>query len=138
MNWLFRSRSPAKVRCRKLGFTLFEVLLALAAIALVLSAGYQIASWSLTAKVAAERRYEMTAMGRAILDEYVVTYPAMEPSGLYADTWQWGVTEQLVEPLVPTEMDRHFKFREVTVTVSDLRTDLPPVILTTVVARRAR
>lgn len=131
------SNPKAHVRSAQSGLTMIEAMLAFVILVMVLVAAYGLIARNMTVQSSAKARYEMTAMARAVLDEYVVTYPRMEAEGTYGDFWQWSVTEELAPRLMDTDMDRYFRFLKITVTVSENDSDRPPVTLSTVLARRA-
>lgn len=113
---------PSK-RHRNSGFTLLETLLALACAAIVLGAFYALTIQSSRSLQSAKQTYELSEVARAMLDEYIVTYPMMESKGNYGARWDWYVDERAYVPDHQTSQDHHFEFVEVTVTVS--RKDLP-------------
>ena len=81
--------------------------------------------------------YEITAMARTVLEEYVVTYPAMAKEGTYRDRWSWTITERPAERIRPSPYDPNFDLVEVRVSVKALgRGD--SVNLATVITRRPK
>lgn len=117
---------------------MLEAMLAFVVAAMILSATYALVAQSLTAERKARLRHDMTALARALLDEYTITYPRMATLGRYRDSWDWTITEADVSGLRPTAMDRYFTFVEVTAQVELVDGSANPVTLSTVVARRAQ
>lgn len=124
-------------RSHRAGFTILEAMLAFAVLGIVLASVYTISIRSFRHQTDALSDYELSAMARAVLDEYVVTYPAMESSGTYEDRWSWIISEEPQPPLKPTSLDQHFSFVKITASVWVVETDNRPHELSTVVARRA-
>ncbi len=124
-------------RSRTGGFTLLEVMLAFAMLGMVLAATYSLSVRSMRQQIEARQDYELTAMARALLDEYVLTYPAMPTSGTYKDTWDWRITEAPQDVLEPTDYDYYFEFVRITALVKKKMSDSAPIELSTAVARRA-
>lgn len=108
---------PSK-RHRNSGFTLLETLLALACAAIVFGAFYALTIQSSRSLQSAKHTYELSEVARAILDEYIVTYPRMETKGSYDARWDWYVEERAYVPDQQTSQDHHFEFVGITVTVS--------------------
>lgn len=129
--------SDAPSRGKTRGFSLLEAVLSFAVLGIVLGATYTLSTRSMRHQINAQKDYEQTIMARALLDEYVLTYPAMPNSGVYKNVWQWRIVESPYRPSVPTSQDVFFEY--VTVTARTSRIDAPSrsVELSTVVARRA-
>ena len=119
------------------GFTLLESMLAFAVLGMVLAATYSLSVRSMVQQTKARQGYELTTMARAILDEYVLTYPKMSTSGTYKNTWEWHITEELQEVLEPTKYDHYFRFVKITAWVQKKITGEVTYELFTVIARRA-
>lgn len=124
-------------RSHSAGFTLLEAMLAFAMLGMVLAATYSLSVRSMRQQIEVRQDYELTAMARAILDEYVLTYPTMPTSGTYKDVWDWQITEAPQDVLEPTDYDYYFEFVRITALVEKKRSDSAPIELSTVVARRA-
>jgi len=108
----------------------------MAILALVLGTTYSVTARALSQEVRAANEADLTIMAAAVLDEYVITYPAMGRAGVYKDRWTWSVSEVPHRPKLNTDFDDNFAFFEVTATVS--ATNAPNVTksITTIVARR--
>jgi len=124
-------------RSRSAGFTLLEAMLAFAMLGMVLTATYSLSIRSMRQQIEARQDYELTAMARALLDEYVLTYPVMPTSGTYKDVWDWRIIEAPQDVLEPTDYDYYFEFVRITALVRKKTFDSAPIELSTVVARRA-
>ena len=126
-----------QTRSRVLGFSLLETILAFSILVVVLISIYSVVFGGFKRQTLAETQYELTMMARAVLDEYVVTYPEMPREGIYKDMWVWTITEERVEGLRPTSMDAYFEFFEIKAQVG--LADAPQgtmQTLSTIVARR--
>ena len=124
------------MRSQKTGFSLLECMLAFAAAGIILSGVYTVAIRSSQQQIHAEQDYAAHAMARAILDEYTLTYPAMQRSGTYRSQWVWLINEESIKPIQPTEFDTYFNFVKVTATVNNDDTG-STAQLKTIVARRS-
>ena len=112
-------------------------MLAFAIIGMVLATNYSLSVRSMRQQIEARQDYELTAMARTVLVEYVLTYPAMPKSGTYKDTWVWQIKEAPQDVLEPTDHDFYFKFVRITALVKKKTSNSEPHELSTVVARRA-
>ena len=112
-------------------------MVAFGILGMMLAAAYTTSVRSLRAQNSAIQQHQMTTMARAILDEYIVTYPSMASQGTYKGVWKWSVEEQAATVLETTQYDRFFQFVRVTATVANATSETEPVSLSTVVARRA-
>ena len=119
------------------GFTLLEAMLAFAVLGMVLATTYTISVRSIRQQMEARQDYDLTIMARAILDEYVQTYPQMQKSGTYKNTWDWQISEEPQEVLVRTDYDYYYRFIRITVRVEKKETGGKAYSLFTVIARRA-
>ena len=129
--------SDRSQRSRTAGFTLLEAMLAFAMLGMVLAATYNLSVRAMRHQIEAGEDYELTAMARALLDEYVLTYPAMPTSGTYKDVWEWWIAEAQQPVLDATEYDHYFEFVRITALVKKKSSTSAPLELSTVVARRA-
>ena len=112
-------------------------MLAFAMLGMVLAVTYSLSVRSMRQQIEVREEYELTAMARALLDEYVLTYPAMPTSGIYKDAWVWRITEAPQDVLEPTDYDYYFEFVRITALVKKKTSNSVPLELSTVVARRA-
>ncbi|WP_424831383.1 type IV pilus modification PilV family protein [Ruegeria sp.] len=118
------------------GFSLLEVMIAMACVGLLLTTIYNM-SVSLTRKQAeAWMSYENTAMARALLDEFVTTYPQMPTSGNYKSKWDWRITEEMQPASETTEFDNNIELIRVTVEVRRVGAVQDPFYSSVVVSRR--
>lgn len=124
-------------RKKRRGFTLLEVVVALALLGMVLGSAYTISVNGFRQQDSALRDLERAVVARALLDEYSVTWPQMSTEGVYRGRWVWAITESSRPGLQPTELDRYFDFREVAVTVHRVGSENAGTTLTTVLARRS-
>jgi len=99
------------------------------ALASVYAVAFNILDQQTKTRLVAER----TAFARAMLDEYVATWPDTPQSGVYADIWEWRIEERPQPRLTPTALDRYFDFQKLTITVRDSGGESN---LSTVIARR--
>ncbi|WP_425339668.1 type II secretion system protein [Parasedimentitalea huanghaiensis] len=124
-------------RSRSSGFTLLEAMLAMAILGMVLAGIFTVTSRSLSQLGLATRELNDSEMARALLDEYLGTYPEMPASGTYQGAWSWQVREEQTIGLQPSQMDESISFIRVTVTVERLNSRLAtPLSLTATTARR--
>lgn len=112
-------------------------MLAFAMLGVVLVTTYSLSVRSIRQQIEARQGYELIEMARAVLDEYVLTYPEMRTSGSYKDTWDWQITEERQEALESTDYDYYFEFVRITAFVKRKASKNEPVELSTIVARRA-
>jgi prepilin-type N-terminal cleavage/methylation domain-containing protein len=111
---LYKSR-----RCNsRAGFTLLECMVAFAAASIILVVSISVIVEGLSKQAAGEREVLALALARALLDEYVHTYPLMASSGVYSEKWAWYIEEKRVRGLRETMLDERFEFVEVTSFVS--------------------
>lgn len=131
------SLSDPTDRNNRSGFTLLESVLAFAALAIVLTSLYTLTAGAFQRQIEAEADFESAAMARAVLEEYVATYPAMPKVGTYADRWDWQISETPADGLRPTRMDKYFAFIRITAEVRRTGAEgETPYSLSTIVARR--
>ena len=123
-------------RVRVQGFTLLETMIAMACLGIVLGSIYSLSTNLTRKQLEAKTEYELTMMARALLDEYVVTFPLMPTSGVYKDTWDWVIVENPQDVLEPTMHDHHFDFVAVSVHVKRRGSNQEAQEYYTVVARR--
>lgn len=116
------------------GFTLLEAMLSFSIAAFVLTGVYTLSIQSLGRKADSASLYERTAFARAILDEYIVTYPEMANSGSYHGHWNWRIIESEATPVLQSDFDAYFKFIKITAEVSDQANN--QTRLSRIVARR--
>ena len=126
-----------EMRKKTAGFTLFEAVLTMAGLSIMLVGIYIFLFKAFERQLAAQQDYELASMARAILDEYVATYPNMPRTGIYREAWAWEVSEAEVQPLQPSELNKYFRFIEVTSHVWPAdQPDAGDRTMSTVMARR--
>jgi type II secretory pathway pseudopilin PulG len=111
-------------------------MLAFGLLGMVLAATYTLSVRSMRHQIEAKQNYELTSMARALLDEHVLTYPAMASSGTYKNTWDWQIKETPQAVLEPTQYDSYFRFVRITAKVKIGAANSEAFELFTVVARR--
>ena len=109
----------------------------MAAVSVVLVSVYSVSAGLMDRQAKAQRDLELAQVARALLDEYVVTFPQSDTSGTYKDTWDWLIRETPYVPEHKTEHDHLFRFVEVTAEVKRSGSTRAPYALSTIVARRA-
>lgn len=129
------SRTPIRIGNR--GFTILEAMVSFVLLGIFLSLVYSQWSRGIQQQAESKKRYELSAMGDAVLDEYITTYPHMAASGQYMNTWSWKVTETAEAALMATKQDTHFKFVRITVKIRQTGTTDEPFTAFTIVARPA-
>ena len=102
---------------RKQGFALLETLIAFLIATLFIILSYQAIVLNSTRQHRALQEYWQSEMGRAVLEEYVGSYPYAEKSGIFQDHWVWTITEVSVQPLVASTFDRQIEYSEIMVSV---------------------
>lgn len=117
------------------GFTLLETLIAFAIGTLVIGTGFVVVGQALSRQVQLEARLNLSQFARATLTEYVVTYPAMPTSGIYAERWEWQITESLLPTPDLSVIGLPMQYFEIGITVREVGEPLD-VHLNTAVARR--
>ena len=118
------------------GFTLLETLMALAVTSLILGAFYALTLQSSRGQSQAILTYEQSEFARALLDEYITTYPQMATTGNYMDTWTWQIREQPYTTEHQTSQDMYFDFVEVTARIATNGEAAESYRLSRIVARR--
>lgn len=103
---------------------------------MVLATTYRLSISNVRQQVETKQEYQLAKMARALLDEYVVTYPTMSKTGIYKNMWSWRISETPQEVLEPTDYDHYFSFVRITVEVTPQEGTGQPLSLSTVVARR--
>jgi len=129
--------SNSQKRNSRFGFTLLETMISLGVLGLVLAASYSIATRSMVAQSRTDTAHLEAAMARAILEEYIVTYPLLGQNGIYQNKWHWSVSEAVQPPITSTNFDRYFDLIKITATVVEQENRSPSYSLSTVVTRRA-
>ncbi len=89
------------------GFSLLEVLVALAVLSLTLGAIYSAYGSGLSSARTASERLDATLFGRSKLEELLVD-PAAEAfplQGIYEETWAWEARIEPLPPLAPSRYD---------------------------------
>ncbi|MDA7425613.1 prepilin-type N-terminal cleavage/methylation domain-containing protein [Thalassococcus lentus] len=130
-------RFDSQPRSNNRGFSLLETLLSMAAVSVVLVSVYSVSAGLIDRQAAAQRDLELAQVARALLDEYVVTFPLSDTAGTYKGTWDWFIREKPYVPDHKTEQDHLFRFVEVTAQVNRSGSTRAPYVLSTILARRA-
>ncbi|WP_411053000.1 hypothetical protein [Tritonibacter sp. SIMBA_163] len=112
-------------------------MIAFAVLSMLLVGVYTIVTRSFSQQAGAYRTHEEMLLARALLEEYVTTYPSMTRSGTYKRQWAWSVREEAEQALMPTEADHLFRFIRVTVEVLPVDAQRAPTTLSQVIARKA-
>lgn len=120
------------------GFTLLESLLAIVLAALILGSVYSSTSRALKMQADAVAKHEMKLVARAVMDEYLVTYPSTDRPSALGDLWSWTITERAINPEQPSPDDKFFDYFKVAVTVSASSMDLDTVTLESRIRRIRR
>jgi prepilin-type N-terminal cleavage/methylation domain-containing protein len=127
------------IRRRSTGLSLIEVIVSLAVFSIGMVAVYNAAAGTYSRQSNVSAKHSKTIMARAILEEYTLTYPTMERSGVYKNKWQWSVEES---PYLSEGMDvpqDKLRLVQVSVKVWSADTEVPkPISLETVVTRNQR
>ena len=124
-------------RSQTRGFILLDAMVAFAVLSILLVAVYTITTRSFSQQAEGYRIHEETLLARALLDEYVTTYPSMTRSGTYMRQWAWSVHEETEQALIPTETDHLFRFIRITVEVVPVGAQRDPTTLSQVIALKA-
>lgn len=125
-------------RDKKQGFTLLETLIAFAIGSLVIVAGFGVVAQASNRQAQVKNRFELTRFARATLTEYAVTYPMVAVSGVYADKWQWKISEKVQPQPDLKSIGMFVDYVQIFITVSNIHQPLTdPVSMTTAVVRRA-
>lgn len=131
-------RSKPRLRSKTSGFSLLEALIAMSLLSFVLGITYTVALRSIQQQNSARVNYELLAMARAVLDEYVATYPTTPMSGSYKGTWVWRITETKIDPVLESEFNRFYQFVDIEIEVSRDGLNETSQSLSQVVSRRAQ
>jgi general secretion pathway protein I len=112
--------APTRARCR--GFSLLEVLVAFAVLALTMGVLFQVFSTGLRTAMVAEEYGEATRMAQSLLTEYAATRPlqAGDHSGSFDGTpyrWQAEISPMSTGDIAPGAAER-FETYSVSVRVS--------------------
>lgn len=118
------------------GFTLLEALLAMTMLSIVLTGVFAFSIRNLRAQSEASNKLELAFFSEAILDEYLVTRPALPTSGTYKGVWTWEIVETPENVLEATDFDQYFRFVRITATVSRIEDPTTRYSLSTTEARR--
>jgi len=105
---------------RSAGFSLVEVMVALAISGAILLLVFQGYSRSLSIPHRFNVRYFQTEFARSLLEEYAVRYPEMARTGIFHDQWVWEITEETVENTERVQFDSAIKLVKLTTRVSDV------------------
>ncbi|WP_299749688.1 type II secretion system protein [uncultured Tateyamaria sp.] len=119
------------------GFTLLESMAAFAISAIALVALIAIVTQSVGGQATSTRQYADASFARAILEEYIVTYPRLPRKGMYKQVWQWTIIERPAERLRVSQFDSDFDLVEVAVRVTRVELPTSAFTLKRVVARRS-
>jgi len=113
-------------------------MLSLAILGMVLAGVFTAASQSMAQLSLAQRNLSDSEMARALIEEYLVTFPAMASSGTYQETWQWQMKEEPANGLSLTTENETIKFVKITAAVERLNfAQTRPFSLSVITARRA-
>ena len=104
MSWWIGSPEPSRSRNR-LGFTLIEVLVALAILALALVVLLQVFGGGLRAAGISERYLMATMLARSVLDDFGTEIPAAagERSGDIANGYRWTTRAEPSRTIAPVK-----------------------------------
>ncbi len=131
-------RSEKNRRSLVAGFTLLEAIMSLALVGVILGTIYNLSIRSLRVQVEAQQEHELAQMAKAVLDEYLLTYPRMASTGTYKNTWRWQIEERAEPYLEQPANDRVFEIIRVTVRVTRTEGTSEPFEMFTVTARKAK
>ncbi|WP_282092530.1 PulJ/GspJ family protein [Epibacterium ulvae] len=129
--------SKKPLRSSNAGLTLLEVMLAFAIMGMVLATSYSLSIRLMSQQISTQEEYELSVVARAVLEEYILTYPKMPMFGSYENTWDWRIEEKPQEVLEPTDYDYYFEFIHITAQIRKRNSNTRNLGLSTVVARRA-
>lgn len=126
----------ARERATRAGFTLFEVLIAFAIVALTMVAVMALFAQATSQQVERLRELRLAEFARSVLEEYSETWPDMAQSGVAAGIWHWQVNEITETPNPPSSIDSELGYFRVTARV--WKSDMPEMAyeVSTLMARR--
>jgi hypothetical protein len=118
--------------------TLLETLLAFAGLSTVLIGLYGGIIKTSRAERAAQTRLEDTEFARSLLEEYVITSPNLPKTETYSSRWSWEIRETPYDGPEENPLPSIFTLIKITALIENRTQNAPPVILSTIVVRRAR
>jgi len=119
------------------GFTLLEGMMAAAIAAVLGVAVLSVLSSTATLPREVGSRLAANEFARSVLEEYIVTYPALEPEGVLGSELAWRIEEETVPHLTTGRYEDLISLIEVTVTVDNLAAGRQLAKLSQVVVRGA-
>ena len=108
-----------------------EAMVAMVVLSLVLGATYVAIAQILSRNTRLYTDLEMSRLGRAVLVEYAVTWPAMSPTGVLGDTYRWQVEEVPLPSQGDVEQQLSIRYVQLNVEIEDLRGRVPPHVMST-------
>lgn len=135
MNLPFEKTATA-TRSGRSGFTLIEVMIAFAIVALVLTTVAVTLSGAATQQTNRLRELWLSEFARSVLDEYAETGPGMPPSGQAKGGWYWEVGEKAASPNPPGPLDQDLGYVAVTARVWNVAAPDQVFEVSTLLARR--